>query len=826
MADEQNRSVMLRIDINEGEYRKKIISLQKDILQTKKEEQQLAKAIKESGEASDEQIEKQVELKAKLKDLNKEQRLAQATLEAKTRADKAAAGSMEQMSLALSEMKKEYRALSKEERESELGKKMQQDMKALNDELKDLEQSYGQFGRSVGDYTGGILQAVDGTGLLATITDKATQAQQAYQATLTLTKNALGGNISMLKAFKLAMAATGIGAVVLLLGGLVSWLTRTQEGIDKVNQVTKSITTVLGFLGDRLSDVGKATIDWFKDIHDLGDFLEKLGTEIIGNVTTRLKGFLTIWEGFKSGDTTKIQDGIAQVSLGIENATAKAKGFAKEVGNVAVEAARIEKEFQRIEKAEIALNKERSKSRREIKELNFIVEDQTKTEKERAAAAEKALAIEQGLLQKQIKLQQDKVAAIRAEQKLTYNGNDEDRALAEAEAALDELQESSLEMQTTMNNKLNQLNKEAVAKRVALAKELSEKEQEERKRRIEDEKAGLELLVLQTAEGSKERLEAKLELAKKEMEIELSNKELTERQKQVIQARFDQQELAARKEFAEKLVAVAKETAEKEAAARKLHAEQILQEAQANVERNVAQRQYEADRKAEIAQAEFETVSMLAGSLGDIAQLMANQSEESANFQKALALFQIGIASAEAITKGIAASQDVPFPGNLVAMASTIATVTANLLRAKQLLSSGDAPQAPQFYEGGYTGDGAPTAVAGIVHKGEYVLTAKMVKQNPELVEKLERMRTQRGVTAHRIEAAGLRGYATGGLVTGPTYQLPAATREFLAGAPAPAIDYDRLARAMAKLPAPVTRISDIKGSLAKDVKTNTIANQ
>ncbi|MDK2790609.1 MAG: hypothetical protein PWP15_1116 [Methanothermococcus sp.] len=56
-------------------------------------------------------------------------------------------------------------------------------------------------------------------------------------------------------------------------------------------------------------------------------------------------------------------------------------------------------------------------------------------------------------------------------------------------------------------------------------------------------------------------------------------------------------------------------------------------------------------------------------------------------------------------------------------------------------------------YDGGYTGDGGKYEPAGIVHKGEYVIPAWMVKQNRGLIGALENQRK--------------KGYANGGYVNG-----------------------------------------------------------
>ena len=124
-----------------------------------------------------------------------------------------------------------------------------------------------------------------------------------------------------------------------------------------------------------------------------------------------------------------------------------------------------------------------------------------------------------------------------------------------------------------------------------------------------------------------------------------------------------------------------------------------------------------------------------------LAALAAEGSKE----QKALALINIGVNTAEALAGGIAASQDIPYPGNIAATLNSVAVILANIAAAKQYISG--------FAEGGYTGAGAKYDVAGVVHKGEYV-APKHIVESPMAqghLRALERMRT---------------GYADGGFVT------------------------------------------------------------
>ena len=71
----------------------------------------------------------------------------------------------------------------------------------------------------------------------------------------------------------------------------------------------------------------------------------------------------------------------------------------------------------------------------------------------------------------------------------------------------------------------------------------------------------------------------------------------------------------------------------------------------------------------------------------NILEAVGESSNSLALAAKAIALFNIGLATAEAIAKGIAASQSVPFPGNLAAIATTIGAVLTNVASAYKIVS-------------------------------------------------------------------------------------------------------------------------------------------
>ena len=90
---------------------------------------------------------------------------------------------------------------------------------------------------------------------------------------------------------------------------------------------------------------------------------------------------------------------------------------------------------------------------------------------------------------------------------------------------------------------------------------------------------------------------------------------------------------------------------------------------------------------------QLQAASTITGAFSSMIDSFAEDNEALAAFAKTVALFNIGLSTAEAISKGVAAAQSVPFPGNLVAIATTIATIMSNIAKAKQLLSKEKTPK-------------------------------------------------------------------------------------------------------------------------------------
>lgn len=113
--------------------------------------------------------------------------------------------------------------------------------------------------------------------------------------------------------------------------------------------------------------------------------------------------------------------------------------------------------------------------------------------------------------------------------------------------------------------------------------------------------------------------------------------------------------------------------------------------------------QKEKDETINAKQKEFEAIAkgyqQLSQSIGSAISTIDQVLGEHNAASKVLALSQVAINSAEAIASATAASAGVPFPGNLAAIASAVATVLAQIASARRILNS--APEVKQGYTGG-----------------------------------------------------------------------------------------------------------------------------
>ena len=120
--------------------------------------------------------------------------------------------------------------------------------------------------------------------------------------------------------------------------------------------------------------------------------------------------------------------------------------------------------------------------------------------------------------------------------------------------------------------------------------------------------------------------------------------------------------------------------------------------------------------------AKAEAVASVTGSISKLMESAAGENEALAAASKVLALAQVAISQGVAIAKGVAASQDVPFPGNLAAMASVVGAIVTVITSAIDTINRA------KFASGGYVrgaGTGTSDSIPARLSNGESVINAK-----------------------------------------------------------------------------------------------------
>ena len=129
-----------------------------------------------------------------------------------------------------------------------------------------------------------------------------------------------------------------------------------------------------------------------------------------------------------------------------------------------------------------------------------------------------------------------------------------------------------------------------------------------------------------------------------------------------------------------------------------------------------------AKKEAQIEKEKVQAVGQAVGALGDLMEEAGENNTAAARLAKVLALAEIAINSGVAISAGIKQAQTTgPFPGNIAAIATTVAAIMSGITSALKAVKSA------KFATGGRVvgaGTGTSDSVPAMLSNGESVITA------------------------------------------------------------------------------------------------------
>lgn len=128
-----------------------------------------------------------------------------------------------------------------------------------------------------------------------------------------------------------------------------------------------------------------------------------------------------------------------------------------------------------------------------------------------------------------------------------------------------------------------------------------------------------------------------------------------------------------------------------------------------------------SNKRREVEVANSEAIGQAVGALGGMMEAFGEKNKTLTALSKVLALAQIAIASGVAIAEGVKQAQSVPFPKNIAAIATTVATILANITSAIKTVKGA------KMAKGGVVrgqGTGTSDQVPIQASNGESVMTA------------------------------------------------------------------------------------------------------
>jgi hypothetical protein len=811
MADKQEK--ILDIKVNYSEAIKAIAEYQAKIDAARNAEKQLKKQLSEGKISRQQYNEAMASTKAVIADYNDSIRIINKTVQNQLKQEKEQEGSLRSLRAQLSNLTTEYDALSEAERKGARGEELKNSINEVTDALKGAEEETQRYYRNVGNYKEAIMEAADANipfvqqiNVMITSLSGVNSYLSGVKAEMLAVSATTTGWIKVLKLLKVALVGTGIGVLLIALGSLVSWFTKTQKGVEAANKIMGALGATVNVLIDRASKLGSALVNLFT-----------------GN--------------FKQAG---------------KDAKAIFSGIGKEIEEETKQAWKLAEVLNEIDKKEVMLSMSRAANRAEIERLKKAADDQTLSTQERIKAAENAYELEKKDLKIQTDLAKARIAnmlgytdvteealktiedlqngAITADEAIGKIGLSEStiedlRNLSEEVNHLSELEEDSYGRQTEQQNTLNSIRQEGADKAkeakqteleavraaedamLALVKDKREQARKEIElnysRQIEDLQIQLrqeenltvkareainsqivsleqqknvelqklsdeelqkeidnhtKLISLQleaVKEGTKQEYQLKLQQLAAQRDAELADKELTEQMKLAIANKYDKlmddlilqreqeisekQQEAVRLRMENEIMQMQQSGASEleilqEQASQKLELLNSIQQQEGESEQEFLNRKLQAnqeyidakkaiaDKEVEIEQVKYEAIESITSGLSSAFETLGESNKAFAVLSKTLALGEIAINTGKALAAGIAQAQSVPFPANLAAIATTVATILSNIATATKTVKSA------KFAKGGLvTGPGTETSdsIPARLSNGESVITAR-----------------------------------------------------------------------------------------------------
>ncbi len=600
-------------------------------------------------------------------------------------------------------------------------------------------------------------------GDLAKIQEEQMNSQIELDNTLAAIFDATGGTFEKMTATAKIWVNNGIVAMIKGCAELVNWFIDlynnsmvVRAGVASIAIQFKTawsiIKNVCILLVDEIIGLGKIlkgtlTLNW-DDVKAGWDQFRKASSNAVRNIVNdTVDAYKEAWSEIKDGQLEHVNLDISSTSTtdngnggqtgggGTNKKPGKTKPKDKKTGkDPAVEAAK--EEAQLLRKAEDELLKitiESIETRRKRVELSYkrqiedyqkkLTEEKNLTEASRTAI----LSIIDSLQKQQI-------------QALAQFNAEEIKKEIEHKEKLNQLKLEAIKKGTDEEFDLRRqslANQQSIAEQEAILAYDNETEKQEALKAIREKYANENTAL------DEEQAQVKLDRQKAELENEIAALEYAQSERELRQMRgyqMDEEQYQSwRQRGLDEMDEHQAELLSKQEEATAAELEALMQRCQLSTQTTeefeaeilaAKERSAEAQKRTNNTiikneQAKAQALKDITGGLTKLLDTLGESNEAFAKMSKIIALAQISIDTGKALSAGINSASSMPFPANLAAIATTVATILANIATAISTVKSA------KFAQGGkVTGPGTGTSdsIPAMLSNGEFVMTAAATK--------------------------------------------------------------------------------------------------
>ena len=695
MAEQEKISTILQVELDAAKVAQDLADVSRQIANVKRDQAALNADFK-AGTVDAATYNKQMEeMKGELSRLQKEQKGLISTTKLLDKESQTYANTLNGQRQKLNDMLKAYDQLDASIRDSKAGRQFRKEIEEQTAAVTKLEKGTGRAQRMVGQYQ----EALEAAGV------------------------GIGGLTKKFKAFFANPWAILITAIVGAFSKLIAAFKGSEE---RTREMQKAFAPL------------KGAVDVVQQVFD------KLAKSLGGLV---------------SGALAKVTEGVSWLFRAIDKLASKV-GLDWNLSQAFEDAAENSRKATEAEQRYITHRRkwitEEAKIENQVAQLRdkAVQKDKYNTE-ERIGFLEKAVELERKAADERVKLAKENLAYLEAEAARSENNEEMNDRLAEARADVTRAETEFYNTTKRLNAQIVSFRKEEEAATKAASKEEKERAKEEEKaerKRQRQTKASLDyrLQVQLNALGEEKKYSAEalavytqyyddlLQVYAKDS-VEYLN---TLKAKEGYEAQFNEKRKEMTAEAEEFIAQYSDATALENKYAQEIeqleeyHAAGVISEEQYQETLNSIDEKYTSLRVQRISQA----TGALANSFSAMSDMLgefSKENEDAAKAQKAFALMGILLNQAQsisngalAIAEGTASAAMIPFPGNIPAIISIVAQITAlmagvgtSIAQAKQLFSQ--ANDAGNYANGGtvtgtsYTGD----RLIAHVNSGEGIYT-------------------------------------------------------------------------------------------------------